>query len=82
MRLVTDKIRTIPEMCSGCLMCQLACSFAFTQSYNPVEARILIKEGDDDIAPFRISFAEECNNCGLCVKYCFYGALKIEKERQ
>lgn len=76
MRLMTDKIRAIPEACSGCLMCQLACSFAFTKSYNPAKSYILIEEVDA-IEPFRITFTDECNDCGLCVKYCFYSALKM-----
>lgn len=81
MRLMTDKIRAIPEACSGCLMCQLACSFAFTKSYNPSQSRILIEEVDA-ISPFKITFTDECNDCGLCVKYCFYGALEMKEDKR
>ncbi len=81
MRLMTDKIRVIPEACSGFLMCHLACSFAFTKSYNPAKSRILIEEVDAT-EPFRISFTEECNDCGLCVRYCFYEALKMEGRKR
>ena len=76
-RLMTDKIKTNPEVCSGCLMCQLACSFAFTKRYNPTQSRILIEE-IDATKLFRISFTDECNDCGLCVRYCFYGSLEME----
>jgi Fe-S-cluster-containing hydrogenase component 2 len=81
MRPTTDKITAIPEACSGCLICQLACSFAFTKSYNPSKSRILIEEVDAT-EPFRISFTEECNDCGLCVRYCFYGALEMEGRKR
>ena len=78
MRLVTDKIRAIPEACSGCQMCQLACSFAFTKSYNPLQSRILIEEIEATNS-FRIAFTDECNDCSLCVRYCFYDALKMRE---
>ena len=78
MRARTEKIRAIPEACSGCLMCQLACSFAWARAYNPAQSRILIEEVDDT-GPFRIAFTDECNDCGLCVRYCFYGALELTK---
>ena len=81
MPVVTDKIQVIPEACSGCLMCQLACSFAFTKSFNPAQSRILIEE-IDDIQPYRISFTDECNDCGVCVRYCFYGALEMEGRKK
>ena len=76
MRARTEKIRAIPEACSGCLMCQLACSCAWARAYNPAQSRILIEEVDD-ISPFRIAFTDECNDCGLCVRYCYYGALEL-----
>jgi ferredoxin len=58
----------------------MACSMTFTKRYNPAKAYILIEDGDDDISPFRISFTEECKDCGICVRYCSYGALKIKGE--
>jgi ferredoxin len=68
------EIRAYPEKCSGCMACQLACSLAYTKSFNPLKSRIIIN-GIGDIER-QISFTEECNNCGICVKYCNYGALE------
>jgi len=79
MRVMTDKIQTIPEMCSGCRMCQLACTMAWTRSYNPAQSRILIDDVDAT-KPVNITFTDECNDCGICVRYCFYGALKMREE--
>ncbi|MEE8442985.1 MAG: 4Fe-4S dicluster domain-containing protein [Dehalococcoidia bacterium] len=79
MRSSTEKIASVPELCSGCLMCQLACSFAWARAYNPSKSRILVEEMDDT-NPFSIVFTEECNDCGLCVRYCVYGALLLRKD--
>jgi Fe-S-cluster-containing dehydrogenase component len=78
MRAMTDKIQTIPEICSGCRICQLACSSAWARSYNPAQARILIDD-TEATKPVSITFTDECNDCGICVKYCFYGALKLRE---
>ena len=82
MRSRTEKISTIPEACSGCRMCQLACSFSWQRAYNPAQSRIVIEEGEvvDDTGPFRIAFTDECNDCGICVQYCFYGVLKLTEK--
>jgi len=70
---MTEKIATVPGVCSGCLMCQLACSFAWTERFNPAHSRILIREISDN--SYSIDFTDECNDCGICVSYCFYDAL-------
>lgn len=68
------EIRVYPEKCAGCLGCQLACSLAYEQTFNPLKARIVINWiGDIDR---EISFTDECNHCGICVQYCNYGALE------
>lgn len=68
------EIRVYPEKCSGCISCQLACSFAYHKAFNPLKAYIVINWTGD--LEREISFTDECNNCGLCVKYCNYGALQ------
>ena len=79
MRVMTDKIRAIPEACRGCRICQLVCSFAWKRSYNPAQSRILI-EDEDATKTVGITFTDECNDCGICVTYCFYGALEMKEE--
>ena len=81
MRVKTEKIRAIPEACSGCLMCQLACSFAWARSYNPAQSRILVEEVDAT-SSFSIAFTDECNDCGICLRYCFYGALELREQEE
>lgn len=81
MRVMTDKIQTIPEICSGCRICLLACSSAWSHSYNPAQSRILIDDVDAT-KPVSITFTDECNDCGICVRYCFYGALKLREAEE
>jgi anaerobic carbon-monoxide dehydrogenase iron sulfur subunit len=76
---MNDKILVNPELCSGCRICQLACSFTQTGIYNPSASHILI-EDRDAARPARITFTTECTECGTCSRYCFYGALKQKEE--
>jgi Fe-S-cluster-containing hydrogenase component 2 len=72
MRLAKFLIEVIPEQCTGCLRCQLACSEQYTKTFNPSAARIqVIHKGPD----CEIFFTPECTGCGICVEQCFYDAL-------
>lgn len=64
--------------CTGCLRCALACSELYEKMFNPMAARIrVVVEGEKAF----ITFSDDCNECGVCVDQCFYGALaKIKKE--
>lgn len=66
------KIEVYPENCTGCLRCQLACSELYTKAFSPFEARIRV---DTSGLRYLITFTPECNECGVCVDECFYGAL-------
>lgn len=70
-------IKVYPERCSGCMSCQLACSFTYEGSFNPLKARIIINWPGD--LECKISFTETCTDCGVCVQYCNYDALQIEE---
>jgi len=68
-------IRVNSSLCTGCLICQLRCSFRFERAFNPSRAYIKVlrtNNGDDE---FEVSFTEECDNCGICARFCPYGAL-------
>ena len=63
--------------CPSCFVCQLVCSLRFEGAFDTSKAAIGIlpvikSDGDVDI---RISFEEKCDGCGLCVRYCPFGAL-------
>ncbi|MBW1672173.1 MAG: 4Fe-4S dicluster domain-containing protein [Deltaproteobacteria bacterium] len=72
------EIKVYPEKCSGCISCQLACSFTYNKSFNPAKSRIIINFMGD--IERKISFTEECIRCGTCVLYCNYEALEAVKE--
>jgi Fe-S-cluster-containing hydrogenase component 2 len=64
------------EKCSGCGTCELWCSLTFQGSFNPLLAYI-----HHEFIPgkgFKITFAEDCTQCELCIEHCPYGALTIE----
>jgi len=71
------KIHVDTRKCAQCLLCQLMCSFTHTKSFNISESRINV-----DIAKRAIDFTDKCNNCGVCARYCAYGALMIERKRE
>jgi Fe-S-cluster-containing dehydrogenase component len=61
------------DKCTGCLNCQLICSFTYHDIFNPALARIRIERTIDDEK--RTAFTEECIRCSLCADYCVYGSL-------
>ena len=76
--MVKHKIEDIlinPEKCTGCLSCQLICSFTFTRAFNPLAARVMI----DYTNGMSIHFTDECTGCALCAKYCLYGAIALRE---
>ncbi|MHA1729339.1 MAG: 4Fe-4S binding protein [Promethearchaeota archaeon] len=71
--IIKRKIEIHPEKCTGCLLCQLACSFTHTDIFNPFSANIRVEWSPGDS---KIYFTDECIECGICADYCFYGCLK------
>ena len=71
-------ITAIEASCTGCLRCQLACSFLYTGRFNPSAAYIRVRF--QGTACF-IDFTDDCKHCGVCADNCFYDALqKVKKE--
>lgn len=63
------------------MMCQLVCSLNKEGAFNPLKARVSISraikaDGSLDIG---VSFKDNCDSCGICSKYCVYGALSRVK---
>jgi Fe-S-cluster-containing hydrogenase component 2 len=73
-------IEVRPEQCAECLSCQLICSLTHTNSFNPLKAKILIDWTGR--RPEKISFADDCLDCGVCADYCAYGALRRKGESE
>lgn len=67
----------VPENCSGCLRCELACSDAHTKAFNPSVARIRVSMSGPQCT---IHLTEDCVECGICADQCFYGALSKRKK--
>ena len=64
-----------PELCTGCLNCQLACSLAYQHAFNPAKARLTLSRARGRTSAIR--FEDGCTRCGLCARHCLYGALAI-----
>lgn len=63
--------------CVGCQLCQMRCSLRFTNIFRPSESRIAIELTDSN-PRYSIKFLPNCDKCGLCARYCLYGALSLE----
>jgi len=75
------QIIAYPKRCTVCYMCQLVCSLKQDKIFNPSQAYIKISSvvkpsGELDVD---VAFNDNCDSCGLCVKYCLYDALARKK---
>lgn len=71
------------ELCSGCRICELACSFHRKGVFSPELSSITISS-NNRTCEIEWSISSTCDSCGneaspLCVKYCMHGALKEVK---
>lgn len=74
-------ITTNAARCTGCLACELSCSLRHEKGFNPSGAAIEIRRLVNSANEYTIAFKNTCDNCGICVRYCTYGALSQEKQR-
>lgn len=65
------------DRCTGCLNCQLICSFTYHEIFNPDLAHIRIERTLTDEKG--AGFTDECVQCSICADYCVYGALTREE---
>jgi Fe-S-cluster-containing hydrogenase component 2 len=70
-----------PAKCQSCNMCQLLCSLKHEKAFSPAKARVKVSQkiNPGGALEITVSFTEDCDNCGLCARYCVYGALSREK---
>ncbi|HEX9016064.1 MAG TPA: 4Fe-4S binding protein [Chloroflexota bacterium] len=72
------QIQINPENCTGCKLCELACSAVKTGSFAPSEARIRVSLVDIPEIPVP-SLLESCDYCfgnPVCVRFCNTGAIE------
>ncbi|MFC2095624.1 4Fe-4S dicluster domain-containing protein [Candidatus Bipolaricaulota bacterium] len=67
------RLQVAQEKCSGCRACQVACSEAHGQAFNPAQSRMFVTK--DDVAG--IDAPVVCRYCtnAACVSVCPAGAL-------
>ncbi len=82
------KIRTLPEKCAACGICELACSYhhnkVFSRRLSSIEIYKSEAEGrvEMSIHDTESSIRKACNRCSneavpLCVRWCPVGALAV-----
>jgi len=74
------RILTDVEVCVGCRICELACSFHHNGAFSPDASSIKVSR-DNQNGEIGLSIDSTCDLCQgepqpLCVEYCVYGALK------
>lgn len=80
---VLSRIRIEETLCTGCVSCELACSFHFERQFKPSISAITVYR-DDRNGTVEITLHETCDLCAnetdgpLCVKYCASQALSLE----
>jgi Fe-S-cluster-containing dehydrogenase component len=80
---VAKHVITDITKCTGCRMCELACSMHHEGVFNPSKARIKVHLIGLPEVPVPV-LKKECNYCAgdpTCVKYCVTGAV-VYKEAE
>lgn len=66
---------TQPQRCTGCVLCQLACTHIKTSAYGLSQALIEVTRiGFEE--RYDVRFKPECDSCGFCANYCAYDAIE------
>jgi Fe-S-cluster-containing dehydrogenase component len=63
--------------CSGCLQCQLTCSYLFSKAFQLSASHVQIVPGKNG---YQAVFSENCTQCGLCADNCLFDALTKRKK--
>jgi Fe-S-cluster-containing hydrogenase component 2 len=67
-----------PGLCTGCLQCEMACSFEHEGEFNPARSRIRVFEFEHG----RTSVPYTCSQCteAWCLRVCPTGAIVFDQE--
>ena len=71
-----------PQKCTGCITCELRCSWRFYKQSQPTAAAIVIDRSESGNLGSKITFTEQCDLCGICGRYCPYGALVWQRKER
>ncbi len=65
------------EQCTGCKLCEVACSAVKTGAFNPRDARIKVSLVDipEIPVPFILDSCDYCFGNPVCVRFCISGAI-------
>ncbi len=67
------KVEVTDSLCTGCRLCQLACSLRLFGENNPKKSGIRIKSHLLSDGHYRIAV---CDQCGICEEFCPTGAVR------
>jgi len=72
---VSKQLEVIPEKCTGCIQCELACSWVQTGTFQPARSLIRVHLFDDQAsyAPYACFQCDEA----WCMNACPVGAIQI-----
>jgi len=66
------------DVCTGCRVCELACSMAKQGEYNPKKSCIRVI-ANNDFGVYIPVLKTECDFCGKCIELCPEDALEISE---
>jgi ferredoxin len=78
-RMNGKKIASVATNCTGCGLCELACSFVKSGDFNPEQAYVVV-DRLPDMQGFGIRFKSGCDACGYCWGVCKFDALHLVRE--
>lgn len=75
------QMSALPQRCTGCLLCQLACTQVKTATYGLSQALVAVTRiGFEE--RYDVRFGPDCDACGFCVNYCAYDAIGRTRNAQ
>ncbi len=75
--MIEYRFKVVPDLCTGCKTCEVACAFAHTKDGKPGRTRITpLAHAKDQFVPV---VCLQCDDAA-CVKSCMFNALRRNEE--
>ncbi len=71
---------TRPELCLGCKICMLVCSWQQDHEFQPGKSAIKVEVDEKNLSCSVEVLEDQCTGCMLCVKNCPADALEKSGE--